>query len=50
MVSANAMPEHHAASLAAGADRHISKPVAVDTLLEALNATFSDRQTDRAVA
>jgi CheY-like chemotaxis protein len=32
-VTANAMSEHIAASRAAGADRHISKPVIPDTLL-----------------
>ena len=50
MVSANAMPEHAAASLAAGANRHVSKPVAVDVLLDALNTAWRDARTERAVA
>jgi CheY-like chemotaxis protein len=35
-VTANAMSEHIAASRAAGADHHISKPVVPDTLLTAI--------------
>jgi CheY-like chemotaxis protein len=34
MLTANAMPEHVAASLAAGADGHLSKPILADALLE----------------
>ena len=41
MVSANAMPEHLAASLAAGADLHLSKPIAASALLEALDNAWS---------
>jgi signal transduction histidine kinase/ActR/RegA family two-component response regulator len=37
MLTANALPEHVAASRAAGADRHLEKPVTLATLLEALN-------------
>ena len=35
-VTANAMGEHVAAALAAGADRHIAKPVSPDLLLSAI--------------
>ena len=34
MLTANAMPEHIAASLAAGADGHLSKPILAEALLE----------------
>ena len=37
MLTANALPEHVAASRAAGADRHLEKPVTLAALLEALN-------------
>jgi CheY-like chemotaxis protein len=37
MLTANALPEHVAASLAAGADRHLEKPVTFADLLEAMN-------------
>ncbi|HYG27623.1 MAG TPA: MHYT domain-containing protein [Caulobacteraceae bacterium] len=50
MISANAMPEHHAASLAAGADAHLSKPLAVDALVEAFNAVLGEAKAERAVA
>jgi PAS domain S-box-containing protein len=36
MLTANAMPEHVKASLAAGADGHLSKPILADALLECL--------------
>jgi len=42
MLSANALPEHVDASIAAGADRHLAKPVNVDALLEAISSTFDD--------
>jgi CheY-like chemotaxis protein len=35
VLSANALPEHASASIAAGADRHIAKPVKPDELLQA---------------
>jgi signal transduction histidine kinase/CheY-like chemotaxis protein len=38
MLTANALDEHVAASREAGADRHVSKPLRPDTLLEALSA------------
>jgi CheY-like chemotaxis protein len=34
VLTANAMPEHISASLAAGADGHLSKPILADVLLE----------------
>ncbi|MBU1377598.1 MAG: PAS domain-containing protein [Alphaproteobacteria bacterium] len=37
MLTANALPEHVAASHAAGADRHLEKPVTLAGLLEAMN-------------
>jgi CheY-like chemotaxis protein len=37
MLTANALPEHVAASLAAGADRHLEKPVTLAGLLDTLN-------------
>lgn len=48
MLTANALPEHVAASLAAGADRHLEKPVTMASLMEALNAVLAgeaERQT-----
>jgi signal transduction histidine kinase/ActR/RegA family two-component response regulator len=48
MLSANALPEHCQASLAAGADAHLAKPVTVTDLLAALNAVLDD--ASRAVA
>ena len=36
MLSANAMPEHARASLAAGADKHLTKPISAPELLGAL--------------
>jgi CheY-like chemotaxis protein/anti-sigma regulatory factor (Ser/Thr protein kinase) len=35
-LTANAMPEHIEASLAAGADRHLAKPIRPDVLIEAV--------------
>jgi PAS domain S-box-containing protein len=37
-LTANAMPEHTAASLAAGADGHLTKPIAADKLIAAVLA------------
>ena len=37
MLTANALPEHVAASHAAGADRHLEKPVTLAGLLDAMN-------------
>ena len=42
MLTANAMPEHVAASLAAGADRHVDKPVTLNALLDAVNDLLGD--------
>ncbi len=36
VLSANALPDHHAASLAAGADDHVNKPVSAPALIAAL--------------
>ncbi len=37
MLTANAMPEHVEAALAAGADRHLSKPITVTALFEGIS-------------
>ncbi|TAJ71873.1 MAG: PAS domain-containing sensor histidine kinase [Phenylobacterium sp.] len=41
MLTANALPEHVAASHAAGADRHLEKPVTLAGLLEAMNEVLA---------
>jgi len=41
MVTANALPEHVQSSIAAGADRHLSKPIAADRLLQLLDEVTS---------
>ena len=41
MLTANALPEHVAASRAAGADRHLEKPVTLAAMLEALNEVLA---------
>lgn len=41
MVTANALPEHVAASAAAGADSHISKPVRIDALHRAIESALA---------
>ncbi|MDR3509874.1 MAG: response regulator [Caulobacteraceae bacterium] len=43
MLSANAMPEHRQASHDAGADEHISKPLTITALTDALNAALAGR-------
>jgi CheY-like chemotaxis protein len=45
VLTANAMPEHISASLAAGADGHLSKPILADALLERVGETAANRQT-----
>jgi CheY-like chemotaxis protein len=42
MLSANALPEHIQASLQAGADSHLAKPVTADALLEAVDSALAD--------
>ena len=41
MVTANALPEHVAASVAAGADSHLSKPVRIDALHRAIESALA---------
>ena len=41
MVSANALPEHVDASLAAGADGHVAKPVTAERLFSAIRRLAS---------
>jgi len=52
MLTANALPEHVAASHAAGADRHLEKPVTLTGLLDAMNEvlTADDSETFEAVS
>jgi len=52
MLTANALPEHVAASRAAGADRHLEKPVTLAGLLEAMNEVLAceDEAAPQAVA
>jgi PAS domain S-box-containing protein len=44
MLTANALPEHVAASHTAGADRHLEKPVTLDGLLEAMNDVLAEEE------
>ncbi|WP_293900087.1 PAS domain-containing sensor histidine kinase [Phenylobacterium sp.] len=51
MLTANALPEHVAASRAAGADRHLEKPITLAGLLDALNEVlFVDEDPAETVA
>jgi CheY-like chemotaxis protein len=47
-VTANAMSEHIAASRAAGADHHISKPIVPDTLLTAIAEKIAELSVSQA--
>jgi signal transduction histidine kinase/ActR/RegA family two-component response regulator len=46
-LTANALPEHVEASHAAGADRHLAKPIRPDSLIEALSEILSGDASDR---
>jgi signal transduction histidine kinase/AmiR/NasT family two-component response regulator len=48
MLTANAMDEHVRASLAAGADRHLSKPIRAEDLLQAMVQLILERAAHRA--
>ena len=48
MLTANALDEHVAASLAAGADLHLSKPLRAAELLDAIAALTDDREPENA--
>ncbi|MEW5686976.1 MAG: PAS domain-containing protein [Pseudomonadota bacterium] len=50
MLTANALPEHVAASLAAGADRHLEKPVTFGELVEAMNEALAVGEARMAAA
>jgi CheY-like chemotaxis protein len=50
MLTANALPEHVAASLAAGADRHLEKPVTLAALVQALNDVLAEPEAAEAMA
>ncbi|MEG2313423.1 response regulator, partial [Brevundimonas sp.] len=42
MLTANAMREHVEASMAAGADRHLTKPLTAQSLIECIASTLED--------
>jgi PAS domain S-box-containing protein len=46
MLTANALPEHVAAASAAGADRHLSKPITAAALLSAVQEAVSEGGSD----
>jgi len=46
MLTANAMSEHTAASIEAGADRHLAKPITADALLSALDEVLNQAASD----
>jgi CheY-like chemotaxis protein len=50
MLTANALPEHREASLAAGADLHVPKPIQADRLFAALNQAFGGPAAETAAA
>ena len=50
MLTANALDEHVQASLAAGADAHLSKPVRADSLLAAIAAALEPAEPEYAAA
>jgi signal transduction histidine kinase/CheY-like chemotaxis protein len=50
MLTANAMDEHVQASLAAGADRHLSKPIRAEDLLHAMAQLILERAAHAATA
>ena len=50
MLTANALDEHVQASLAAGADAHLSKPVRADNLLAAIAAALEPAEQELAAA
>ncbi|MCI3134002.1 ATP-binding protein [Phenylobacterium aquaticum] len=47
MLTANALPEHRAASAHAGADLHLGKPVTTQALFGAIETALSDPAADR---
>jgi PAS domain S-box-containing protein len=48
MLTANALPEHVAASLQAGADRHLDKPITAASLFAAVAEVFARQDSARA--
>ncbi|HEY0649869.1 response regulator, partial [Phenylobacterium sp.] len=44
MLTANALDEHVKASLEAGADAHLSKPIRADALIEAIVHAMADAE------
>lgn len=49
-LTANAMPEHRAASAAAGADGHLAKPIVADRLLAAISTALTPGERPRLAA
>jgi CheY-like chemotaxis protein len=49
-LTANAMPEHAAASQAAGADGHVTKPISADRLLHVVEQVWAERDDQPAAA
>lgn len=50
MLTANTLPEHVAAALAAGADDHLAKPISPASLLEAVSLRVSQGPAGRPAA
>ena len=50
MLTANAMPEQRAASAAAGADAHLTKPVDAQALIASLQAALAGRPAEARAA
>ena len=50
MLTANALPEHAAASRAAGADAHLTKPITAPILLNAIGEALSAQSVESAAA
>ena len=48
MLTANTLPEHRAASLEAGADLHLPKPIEADRLIAVLQSVVQGHNTDAA--
>ena len=50
MLTANALPEHVAQAMNAGADRHLAKPISAAALIQALNETIGGEEAEAAAA
>jgi CheY-like chemotaxis protein len=49
-LTANAMPEHAQASMAAGADGHVTKPITAERLLHVVEQVWSEKAADAPAA